>query len=445
MLPTARRVQRIVGLVTSFSIALGACSAGGLSDFDPSGEPSLPASTPSAAPGEASLADASPDAWLVVGRRGEVGLRVILAGTREQIYELPLGVPDATWGRVVSAIPNGSTTEIRQITVQPDLPAVTRSIEGPWRLPTIGADPLPVGVSADGSTIVLVEDGVRADATRTRFAILIQGEEARTLDLAGSFDYDALSPDGSILYVVEHLPTPPDGHYQVRAIDLATGVMDEAVIVDKRNLEASMGGWPITQARHSNGVVFTLYRGTAYPFVHALNSTEAWAVCLDLPAAGAGDSAAALDWGLAQSPDGRSVFAVNGTLGLAVEMDSSELTTRRTTAFTAPTAAAGFSLAKFGHQETGPAGRRVVAAADGSTVFAAGVGGIVQLETKGLTATGTLLEGVPVDALALTPDGTTIYALLLDGRIVMVDVAGGEIVGSVPGDGFDRLVAIVPW
>lgn len=222
--------------------------------------------------------------------------------------------------------------------------------------------------------------------------------------------------------------------------------MDEAVIVDKRNLDESMGGWPITQARHSNGVVFTLYRGAEYPFIHALNSMEAWAVCLDLPAAGADDAEAALDWGLVQSADGGAVFAVNATLGLAAEVDPSELTIRRTTAFAVPTVAAGISLAKFGHQEGGPVGRRVVVSPDGSTIFAAGSGGIVRLEADRLTVTATLLEGASVGALALTPDGATIYALLqADGRIVKVDVASGEIVGSVPGDGFDRLVAIVPW
>lgn len=435
---TARRATRTIGLVTSLSIALGACSAAGISAFAPSGEPSpVPATTSPVA---------SPDAWLVVGQAGVEGLQVILASTRELLYELPLGVPGETWGNIVTATPAGSTTSVEEITIQPDLPARTRSVDGAWRLPTLGTDPLPAGVSADGSTIVLMEDGAEANATTTRFAVLAHSEDARILELSGSFEYDALSPDGSILYVVEHLPGPPDGHYQVRAVDVATGAMREAVIVDKRNLDESMGGWPITQARHANGVVFTLYRGTAHPFIHALNSVEAWAVCLDLPSVGADDAEAALDWGLAQGPDGGSLFAVNATLGLAVAVDPGELTIRQAAAFAVPTAAARFSLAKFGHQETGPVGRRVVASPDGSTLFAAGAGGIVQIETDRLTATGTLVKGASVGALAVTPDGGSVYALLQDGgRIVKVDVASGEIVGNVPGDGFDRLVAIVPW
>jgi DNA-binding beta-propeller fold protein YncE len=51
-----------------------------------------------------------------------------------------------------------------------------------------------------------------------------------------------------------------------------------------------------------------------------------------------------------------------------------------------------------------------------------------------------------VEALALTPDGGTIYALLHQrGRIVELDAATGAEIGRVPGGGYERLVAAVPW
>ena len=60
--------------------------------------------------------------------------------------------------------------------------------------------------------------------------------------------------------------------------------------------------------------------------------------------------------------------------------------------------------------------------------------------------TGTFLPGAAVGALGLTPDGGTIYALLHEGgRIVKLDAVSGEVIGRVPGEGYDRLVAIVPW
>lgn len=55
------------------------------------------------------------------------------------------------------------------------------------------------------------------------------------------------------------------------------------------------------------------------------------------------------------------------------------------------------------------------------------------------------LEGGAVDAMAVT-DGGTIHALVhVGGRIVRLNGATGRIVGEVPGEGYDRLAAVVPW
>jgi hypothetical protein len=453
MAPIASPARFILAIAAAISV--GACAASGpaATAGAPAATAGAPAATfgssPAASPDGRSaetMAPASSDAWLVVGRAGDPGLEVILASTREELYALPNGVPGERWGTIVTTATRDGETAVEHVTVQPDLPARSRAVEGAWALPTIGYDPLPVGVSADGSTVVLVEPDPAAQPAVSRFAIATDGQPTRILELRGAFAFDAISPDGTILYVVEHLPAPPDGHYQVRAVDAVTGVMSDTVIVDKRNVDEVMGGWPITQSRHGNGVVFTLYRGPVHPFIHALNTTEAWAICLDLPEIGADDAAAALDWGLAMSGDGRALYAVNATLGLAAAIDPGELTIRRTTAFDAPRAAAGVVLAKFGHQDGGAVGRRAVVSPDGATLYAAGAGGIVRVATDRLTAAEPLLEGVAVEALALTPDGASLYALLAtDGRIVRIDTATGQIVGEVPGDGYDRLVAVVPW
>lgn len=437
-----RRAPRGPGLfVAAMAIALAACSAAGPSTVVPTKESTvsrLPSTVPAETPPPG-------DAWLVVGAPGEPGLRVVLASSREELVELPLGSPNETWGEVVSTRQSDGQTVVDVITVQPDLPARTQSLDGAWRLPTLGNDALPVGVSANRSTIVLVEDQA-ADDNTSRFAVLVGRDDPRIIELTGAFEYDALSPDGSILYVVEHLPGPPAAHYQVRAMDIATGRLRDEVIVDKRNLDAAMGGWPITQLRHEDGVVFTLYRGTDHTFIHALQSREAWAICLGLPTFGAGEEEAVLDWGLGQSADGRLVYAVNATLGLAVAIDSGELSIKATATFDAPRAAASISLAKFGHADVGPVGRRVVVTPDGSTIYAAGAGGIVKVRASDLTLLVHVLEGAAVDALAMTPDGAYLYALLPgQGRIVKIELASGQVVATVPGDGFDRLVAASPW
>ncbi len=210
----------------------------------------------------------------MVGRPGEPDLRVTLASTGEELIKLPLGVPDATWGHLVTVTPKRPNSLIEDLVVQPGFGGPVRSVEGAWQLPTVGLDPMPAGVSADGSTVVLVEDLPDGAAARSvsRFAIVERSlrSEPRIVELPGVFDFDTLSPDGSILYVAEHVPGPLAGRYQVRAVDTATGKMRDAIIVDKRNVDEEMAGWPVDQEARPDGVVLTLYRGAEHPFVHAL-------------------------------------------------------------------------------------------------------------------------------------------------------------------------------
>jgi hypothetical protein len=393
-------------------------------------------------------APTSADARLVVGRAGEDRLAIMLASTGKEIDRLSVGVPSETWDHVLTATPDGNSTVIQDVVVRPGSAGQRRTIPGAWRLPTVGLDPMPVGMAADGSTMALVEDREpdAPGAAMSRFAILkgALDPHPRILELDGVFDFDAISPDGAAIFVVEHLPAPPDGHYQVRAVDVATGALRDGVITDKRNVNEQMSGWAIAQLRRADGLVFTLYRGGEHPFIHALDTAGGWAVCIDLPGVGNASVDAARDWGMVATLGGRSIVAANATLGLVVDIDPANLVARRETTFQ-PTAARGVSLVKFGDRGVGPVGRRVLATPDGTAIFAAGATGIVRIAMNDLGVTARLLEGEPVDALALMPDGSTLFALRHgDRRIVKLDAASGGILGSVPGEGFDRLVAVVP-
>jgi DNA-binding beta-propeller fold protein YncE len=447
MSPSARPNRPFAGLLIALLVL--ACSGKAPATTAPSAD-STPKPTGGSAARITDPMGSASDAWLVVGRAGDAGLRAILASTGERVLDFPTGVPDATWSRLVTASAHGSTTAVGDIAVQPGLGGASLAIEGAWRLPTLGADPMPVGVSDDGRTIVLVQDAgsdVSQRPVTTRFAILRRPFDAapRIVELAGSFEFDTLSPDGSILYVVEHLAGPPDGHYQVRAIDTATGTLRDGVVVDKAEVDTAMAGWPIAQTRGPDGMVYTLYRGAEHPFIHALSSVDAWALCIDLPATGSADAAAALDWGLTVTADSRSLVAANATLGLVTRIPFSDLAAGRSVSFE-PAASVGVTLAKFGHEAGGPVGRRLVASPIGSVLYAAGAGGIVRIGATDLGVTGRFLDGQAVDAMAITPDGATIYALLhAGGRIVKLDAASGAAVGEVPGAGVDRLVAVIPW
>lgn len=463
--PSARR---LASLATVAAI-VGACAAAGTPSASRLGATTAPTAAPTLAttdptPTEtphmgddtgASPEPAAPsiDAWLAVGRPGQAGLDLILTGDGQTILQLPDGVPDDHWGSIIYTRRQGADTVVADEPVQGGMGnAEGRVLPGAWRLPTVGLDPAPVGVSTDRHTVVLVDATAGASSgatgaaapTRTRFAILSpwpSAREARIVTLDGRFDYDALASDGSVLYVIEHLAGPPAEHYQVRAIDVATGTLRPGVVVDKAETGEAMAGYPIARADRTDGMVLTLYRGAEHPFVHALQSTDAWAQCIDLPATRHDDAAAAGDWALVTGPDGRTAFAVDATLGLAVRIDA-DLSIGATTSFE-PLASRAITLTKFGHQVTGPVGRRAVLAPDGRSLYAAGRGGIVQLATDDLHVVRLELDGQAVDAVAVTPAGDALYALLHDGgRIVHIDPWTGAVDATVPGDGYDRLAAI---
>lgn len=450
------QLRVLVAILIGLNVAACSSPAASGSPAPASPVPSSPApsAAPSATPSARSAKASAGDAWLVVSKVGDPELRVILDSTLEEQTTLPHGAPDTTWGYVLTATPGERTTRIQNVVIQPGFGGSTQEIEGRWILPTVGLDPIPVGVSTDRRTIVLVEadaayGAAGANRTTSRFAVvdgrLALGYEPRIVELPGAFDFDALSPDGSLLYVAQQVPGPLEGRYQVRVVETATGVMRPEIIVDKRNIDEEMAGHPVDQELRDDGMVMTLYRGAEYPFVHALSSVEAWAVCIDLPTRGFDDEDAADDWGIVSLGTGKSDVAVNGTLGLAVEIDPSELSVRRSVDFE-PSAAAAFRLAKFGHGELGPSGRRVLAAPDGTSLYAAGEGGVVRLRAKDLDVQQRYLPATAVDGLALTPDGTTLFALTVTGgRIARLDAATGQLEGWVGDGGFDRLLGVTPW
>ena len=408
--------------------------------------PSTARPAPSAAPG-----GVVPGALLVVGVAGEKDLRIIESAVGRPVMRMPAGAPDQAWGHILNVTPDGDRTRVQNL-IFGEGGGRELVLDGRWALPTVGLDPVPGGRPLDDSTFALVgdrSDGYGAGEI-SRFAIVRAAvppadgplQLVRTIELKGAFEFDALSPNGSILYVIEHLATVK-GAYQVRSIPVGTGVMDPGVVVDKRNIDETMAGVPVTQLRRADGNVMTLYRGVEHPFVHALGSIEKWAVCIDLPATGVDDAAAALDWGLTQTPNGGAVYAVNATLGLVVDIDPNELTARRTARLPASTAAAPvIVLAKFGHEDAGPLGRRAVVTQDGATILAGGRDGLVAVRSKDLSVAWRGLAGEQVASIALTADAATAFVLLGSGRIVAVRTSDGSLQGTVPGDGYDRLVAI---
>jgi hypothetical protein len=203
-----------------------------------------------------------------------------------------------------------------------------RVLRGSYGIPVVASDGRTEGLTRDGKSLVLAP-AVAPTARISRFAVL----ETRTLGvrqlvtLRGAFAYDALSPDGKTLYLIELLGG--DGaRYRVRASDLEKRTLLSRSISDPDATGKAMAGLPVTRATSGDGRwVYTLYaRPGRSPFVHALDAKRRAAVCIDLPRRVADEEAFRLR--LRLSRDGRRLTVGRGGDAEAV-IDTATFRARR--------------------------------------------------------------------------------------------------------------------
>jgi hypothetical protein len=180
------------------------------------------------------------------------------------------------------------STVVAAIRMRTGRVARSNVLRGFFGVPIVAWDNSTGGVSADGHTLVLATYGpFPGDPGVTRFAVLRTStlRKARILALRGSWAYDAISPDGSTMFLVEYLAAGQNPHYRVRSLDVSTGRLDPEAIVDRREEEVLMRGQPVTRAVSSDGRwAYTLYARPKHgPFVHALDTVRGEAYCIDLP------------------------------------------------------------------------------------------------------------------------------------------------------------------
>ena len=161
-----------------------------------------------------------------------------------------------------------------------------RRVSGDFTVPAIALDGSPSGLSADGSTLALIRPRQAYPQRQTHLLVLDAHHlrVAHRIDLKGDFSFDAISPDGSTLYLIEYLAPHDPTRYAVREYDLHSERLVPAPIVDPDEAAGEMRGYPMTRASSPDGRwAYTLYDGGGNePFVHALDTGEGRAVCVDL-------------------------------------------------------------------------------------------------------------------------------------------------------------------
>jgi hypothetical protein len=189
------------------------------------------------------------------------------------------------------AASDGGQTTVEQIQVAGMHVLRARSLPGVWTVPGVALDNTPGGLSADGKVLVLSGVVAWGDAKWSDFQVLRTRGLApvQRVHLKGLFSYDALSPDGSRLYLIQHVQNPMLSRYVVRAYDLVGRRLLPGRIADRTQRGWVMTGYPLKRATSADGRwVYTLYANPgSTPFIHALDSVRGVAHCVGIPWRGA--------------------------------------------------------------------------------------------------------------------------------------------------------------
>jgi hypothetical protein len=179
------------------------------------------------------------------------------------------------------AVPRNGTTFVKAVSVRDGRLLRSATLRHEYGVPMVAYDGTAGGLTRDGKLLVLESS---AGPNVTRFVVL----NAQTLKvrqafvLRGTWGYDAISPEGRTLYLIQILPSDTI-EYLVRAYDLRLRQLVKGSIADKSE-PGSMAGFPVSRASTADGAwAYTLYsRQSAQPFIHALNTRARVAICVDL-------------------------------------------------------------------------------------------------------------------------------------------------------------------
>jgi hypothetical protein len=179
-------------------------------------------------------------------------------------------------------------------------------LPGNFAVPAVAYDGSAAGLSADGRTLILIRPRSGFPRSDTTLAVLDAKRlrPLRVLTLRGDFSFDAVSPRGELMYLIQYLSPRNPNRYAVRAYDLRARRLLLGPVVDPREASEPMNGIPITRATSPDGRwAYTLYDSAEHPFIHALDTEHRRAVCIDLlSVAGRGIWGLRLDVGPGGSP-----------------------------------------------------------------------------------------------------------------------------------------------
>jgi YVTN family beta-propeller protein len=312
----------------------------------------------------------------------------------------------------------------------------------------------PTGLSPNGRWLVLVGES----AASSRFAVIDTAllKLAAIAEVPGAFGYDAMSDDGTSLYLIERIA--PDiarqlgasaaYGYRVRVYDVPSSKLSETLVVDVKlagqltgnnNAETRVDGImngiyqssvPSADGRWNFSFYYNPNRG---PFIHVLHMDSRSAFCiLDLPIVSGGYEKR-LGWSLVLTPSGQTLYAVNGGLGLVSSIDATTLKVTSTTTI------AGLPRAAATAPSHSSSAR---VAQDARKLWFAAARGVALVDTRDFALRGIFLPDHVITSISLSPDGHRLYALSDDGTVWMIDATTGRQLAQIPTRGATALLRV---
>jgi hypothetical protein len=333
------------------------------------------------------------------------GVSVVDAASGRLIVDAPQAVAAPDLDSIATASASGDTTTITTLDAATGTPTASSDVRGALRLRAVSSfnDAVALTPAADVGS----DPWAPTPRSVTQVTVAIPGapEDVERFTLRGNFEPEAFSNDGESLYMLEYRPALHPTTYRVTRLYLEKGKVWPVFGPDKRVVE-NMTATRLQQTLSPRGnTLYTLYTNQppAYlsgsvvedpderAFVHTLDLDDGFAVCIELP--GSFGELTPDRAGIAATPTGRYVYAVDAEHGRVVAIDTRRFQVVRETSV---------DLSAVG---SGPISAKV--SADGDVLLIGGSDGLVALDT------GTL---DPVTAASI-PEGVTGMAYADDGSL----------------------------
>ena len=157
----------------------------------------------------------------------------------------------------VLTLPSGADTILAAVRQRSGEVSSYRRVPRRYTIPAVAYDGTASGLSADGRTLVLTRPRLRFPRAESSFLVIDTRtlRTTRRLTLTADWSFDAISPDGRYLYLIEYTDPRDTSRYAVRLYDLTRGRLARAPepIVDPHEADEAMRDSPLTRVSSPDG------------------------------------------------------------------------------------------------------------------------------------------------------------------------------------------------